>query len=60
MELESKVVRSVSARASENIRGTKQRHIKDILLGTFTFSKQQGYLDGADPALGLGIPKARL
>jgi integrase len=42
-----------------NLSGNTLRHIKALLSGIFTFSKQMGYHDGINPVLGVGIPKAR-
>jgi integrase len=42
-----------------NLSGTTLRHVKALLSGIFNHARQQGYLDRANPVLGVGIPKAR-
>ena len=42
-----------------NLGGTTLRHVKALLSGIFNHARQQGYLDRANPVLGVGIPKAR-
>jgi len=38
---------------------TTLRHVKAFLSGVFSFARQQGYFDGANPVEGVAIPKAR-
>ncbi len=42
-----------------SLSGATLRHVKALLSGIFNHARQQGYLDGANPVLGVGIPKAR-